>query len=325
MKQTVLYKSTLDGVTYAASVIRHSGTIAFPTETVYGLGADATNSLAVAKIYEAKGRPSFNPLIVHVADSHGALREGMFNRFAVSLAEAFWPGPLTLVVPFAPTGRVCDLARAGLETIALRIPAHPVALALIQQAGCPIAAPSANRSGHVSPTQSSHVLDDLDTRIDGLIESEASIVGLESTIVSLTDHEPVLLRAGGISREAIEMILGATLVVPEITPDRPVSPGSLASHYAPRASVRLNATEIYAGEAALLFGTVQPEGLENARAVFNMSREGNVVEAASHLYAAMRELDRSGASTIAVVPISEAGLGEAINDRLRRASIKTVA
>jgi L-threonylcarbamoyladenylate synthase len=306
------------GVARAADILADQRLVAFPTETVYGLGADATKAEAVAGIYAAKARPRFNPLIAHVADLEAARREGVFDADALALAGRFWPGPLTLVVPAAPSGRVCDLARAGLDSVALRVPAHPLAQALLGQVGRPIAAPSANRSGRVSPTTAAHVLSDLDGRIDAVLDGGATAVGLESTIVACLG-EPRLLRPGGLAREKIEAALGRPLLAPADEAG-PRAPGMLASHYAPRAKVRLRAKRIEPGEAALLFGSVAPVGLNGAQAVLNLSESGDLSEAAVNLFGHLRALDASGADTIAVSPVPGRGLGEAINDRLRRAA-----
>ncbi len=311
------------GIAEAAAILRAAGAVAFPTETVYGLGADATDGEAVARIYEAKQRPRFNPLIAHLPDATAAQSHGLFNDAARALASAFWPGPLTLVVPVAPGSPVSDLARAGLDSIGLRVPDHPVATALLRAAGRPIVAPSANRSGHVSPTIADHVLADLDGRIDAVLDGGATRVGVESTIVDCRAASPVLLRAGGVTREAIEAVLGASLGTANESggdDDAPVAPGMLASHYAPRARLRLDATDIAPGEAALLFGPQRIAGAEHAGAVVNLSPRGDLAEAASRLFAGLRELDVSGATAIAVAPIPDEGLGEAIRDRLARAA-----
>ncbi|RED37458.1 translation factor SUA5 [Rhodopseudomonas thermotolerans] len=307
----------------AARALRGGGLVAFPTETVYGLGADAVNAEAVARLYAAKGRPSFNPLIAHVADLDAARAIARFDSVALRLAEAFWPGPLTLVLPKAASCSVCDLATAGLDSVALRVPAHPVAQALLRAFGGPVVAPSANRSGHVSPTTAAHVATDLGGRIDVIVDGGAVTVGVESTIVGCLG-DPVLLRPGGVPREAIERVLGGQLGAPATT-DRadhhaPVAPGMLASHYAPRALVRLNAAEVKPGEALLAFGPDSLPGAETAVAVHNLSRRGDLTEAAAHLFGALRTLDGCGAHRIAVMPIPHHGLGEAINDRLRRAA-----
>jgi L-threonylcarbamoyladenylate synthase len=307
------------GLDRAAALLRKGGLVAFPTETVYGLGADATNGRAVAGIYAAKGRPRFNPLIAHISSLDAARREGSFDPTAQALAEAFWPGPLTLVVPSAPACSVSDLARAGLSSVALRVPAHPLASALLARVGRPIAAPSANRSGAVSPTAAAHVLEDLDGRIDAVLDGGAAPVGIESTVVACLGDPPRLLRPGGVAREAIEAMLGSALLGP-VEEGKPLAPGMTASHYAPRAAVRLDADAIRPGEAALLFGPATLPGVEDAAAVLNLSPKGEPAEAAANLFAHLRALDASGAGTIAVARVPEGGLGEAINDRLRRAA-----
>lgn len=309
------------GLAQAAALLRAGALVAFPTETVYGLGADATDPAAVARIFAAKERPRFNPLIAHLADRDAALAEGSFDAAAGRLAEAFWPGPLTLVVPAHASTRVCDLARAGLPSVALRVPGHPVARALLEAVGRPVAAPSANRSGRVSPTRAEHVLDDLAGRIAGLLDGGDTPVGVESTVVACLGGPPRLLRPGGITRAALRAVLGFDLAAPEAADaDKPAGPGMLASHYAPRARVRLDVERVEPGEALLLFGGGRPEGHDRARAVLNLSPAGDPAEAASRLFGALRDLDASGAATIAVVPIRAEGLGEAIRDRLARAA-----
>jgi L-threonylcarbamoyladenylate synthase len=320
MRQTERLTSDEAGLARAAEILRRGGLVAFPTETVYGLGADATDSQAVAGIYAAKERPSFNPLISHLDSLESAQKQGVFDETARRLAEAFWPGPMTLVVPVAPTCTISDLARAGLDSVGLRVPAHPLAHALLQKTDRPVAAPSANRSGRVSPTDADHVLGDLDGRIDAVLDGGASQVGVESTIVACLGGTPRLLRPGGVPREAIEALIGMRLESGPEGGGNPLAPGMLASHYAPRARVRLNATSIEAGEAVLQFGPGAPHGAETAHASLNLSKNGDLVEAAAHLFSSLRQLDASGAATIAVSPIPETGLGEAINDRLRRAA-----
>jgi L-threonylcarbamoyladenylate synthase len=306
----------------AARCLRAGGLVAFPTETVYGLGADATNAGAIARLYQAKGRPAFNPLISHVGDLASARAIGRFNAAAIGLAEAFWPGPLTLVVPRAEACNVAELATAGLETIAIRVPAHDVARAILREFGGPVVAPSANLSGHVSPTTAAHVQSDLGGRIDLIVDGGAVEVGVESTIVGCFEA-PMLLRPGGLPRESIERVLGRALVqLPqdiETDSARPLAPGMLASHYAPRTRVRLNAAGVERGEALLAFGPLA-QGAENAAAVMNLSARGDLNEAAANLFGYLRELDAKRTRAIAVMPIPSHGLGEAINDRLRRAA-----
>jgi L-threonylcarbamoyladenylate synthase len=320
MRQTERLTSDGAGTTRAAEILRHGGLVAFPTETVYGLGADATDAQAVAGIYAAKERPSFNPLISHLDSFEAARTQGVFDEMATRLAEAFWPGPLTLVVPVAPTCTISDLARAGLDSVGLRVPAHPLAHALLQQTGRPVAAPSANRSGRVSPTDADHVLGDLEGRIDAVLDGGSSQVGVESTIVACLGGTPRLLRPGGVPREAIEALIGMRVEAGSEGGKSPLAPGMLASHYAPRARVRLNAASVGADDAVLLFGHEVPKDVDTARITLNLSKNGDLVEAAAHLFSYLRQLDASGAATIAVSPIPKTGLGEAINDRLRRAA-----
>jgi len=320
MRRTARLASDGAGLAEAAAILNRGGLVAFPTETVYGLGADATNANAVAGIYAAKERPSFNPLISHLDSFEAAKVQGLFDETARKLAEAFWPGPLTLIVPAAPTCTVSDLARAGLDSVGLRVPAHPLAHALLKATGRPVAAPSANRSGRISPTDADHVLSDLDGRIDAVLDGGASEVGVESTIVACLGGPPRLLRPGGVPREAIEALIGQRLESGAEGGKNPLAPGMLASHYAPRAQVRLNATEIRPDEAALLLGATPLRGSEHAKAMLNLSESGDLKEAAAHLFSYLRQLDASGAGTIAVAPVPETGLGEAINDRLRRAA-----
>jgi L-threonylcarbamoyladenylate synthase len=310
-------------VAAAARALGEGGLVAFPTETVYGLGADATNAAAIARLYQAKGRPAFNPLIAHVGDLAAARAIGRFDQTALDLAEAFWPGPLTLVLPRAAGCTVAELATAGLETIAIRIPSHPLARAILRAFARPVVAPSANLSGHVSPTSAAHVQSDLEGRIDLIVDGGPVEVGVESTIIGCLD-QPMLLRPGGLPREDIERALGRPLVQPPADIDsdnaQPLAPGMLASHYAPRTRVRLNASSVEAGEALLAFGT-PANGADNVAAVMNLSPRGDLDEAAANLFGYLRALDATGATAIAVMAIPEEGLGEAINDRLRRAAV----
>src|SRR5579864_7848254 len=257
----------------AAACLAAGGLVAFPTETVYGLGADARHGEAVARLYAAKGRPSFNPLITHVADAEVARRLGRFDAAAEKLAATFWPGPLTLVLPKKPGCDIADLALAGLDSVALRVPAHPVARALLAAFKGPVVAPSANRSGHVSPTSAAHVLADLRGRIDMVIDAGPCAVGVESTIVGLID-EPTLLRPGGLAREQIERVLGQSLALAVTADDAPIAPGMLASHYAPKARLRLNAGAARTGEALLAFGPAPADGI-----TLNLSARGDLIEA----------------------------------------------
>jgi L-threonylcarbamoyladenylate synthase len=308
----------------AARCLAGGGLVAFPTETVYGLGADAANPQAVARLYQAKGRPAFNPLIAHVGDLEAARRIARFDLTATRLAEAFWPGPLTLVLPKTHHGAVADLATAGLDTVAVRVPAHPLARAILRAFGGPVVAPSANLSGHVSPTTAAHVQSDLMGRIDLIVDGGAVAVGVESTIVGCFEA-PMLLRPGGLPRGEIERVLGRALLQSPADPagdsGQPLAPGMLAAHYAPRTPVRLEADRIEAGEALLAFGPADIPGVDAATAVMNLSERGDLAEAATHLFGYLRALDTRGARAIAVMPVPHHGLGEAINDRLRRAAM----
>jgi L-threonylcarbamoyladenylate synthase len=303
----------------AARCLTAGGLVAFPTETVYGLGADAAEGRAVARIYEAKGRPSFNPLIAHVTDVAAARKLARFDADAARLAEKFWPGPLTLVLPKADGCPVAELATAGLDTIAVRVPQHPVAQNILAAFAKPIVAPSANRSGHVSPTDAAHVLADLRGRVDLIIDGGPTPVGIESSIVACLG-EPALLRPGGVPREAIERTLGRPLAQPPRAVDAaPSAPGMLAAHYAPRTQLRLDVAGVAPGEALLAFGPRSAAGTDKAARVLNLSARGDLVEAAANLFSHLRSLDAAGARCIAVMPVPRSGLGEAINDRLQRA------
>ena len=317
--QTILKSANPEAIAEAAMILRAGGLVAMPTETVYGLAADATSDRAVAAIYAAKQRPKINPLIAHVASLAQARREAVFSDDAMNLANTFWPGPLTLVLPVASGCSVSLLARAGLESVALRAPDHPVAQALIAAAGKPLAAPSANRSGHISPTLASHVLADLDGRIDMILDAGPCRVGLESTIVACLEDGPRLLRRGAIAGEALEAAIGRP-VADESTGSEaaPTAPGRLLSHYAPRAGLRLNAVNVGPGEAALDFGGTFAAA--KSTRCLDLSPRGDLEEAAANLFAYLRELDATGASTIAVAPIPERGIGAAIADRLWRAA-----
>src|SRR5271165_157697 len=312
-RRTRQVPATPEAVAAAAESLRQGGLVAMPTETVYGLAADATSDEAVAAIYGAKGRPVFNPLIAHVLGVEAAREHGRFDADAERLARAFWPGPLTLVLPVAATCRVSLLARAGLDTLALRAPDHPVARALIEATGRPLAAPSANRSGHVSPTTAAHVFADLDGRIDWILDAGPSRHGLESTIVACLTAGPTLLRPGAVPEEAIAAALGRPLAQEPKTRDAPNAPGQLASHYAPRARLRLDAVAVSADEAALDFGGALAGGPDRIR--LDLSPSGDLAEAAAHLFAYLRALDESGAAAIAAAPVPRRGLGAAINDR----------
>jgi L-threonylcarbamoyladenylate synthase len=306
--QTRTAPADAKGIAEAARILRDGGLVAFPTETVYGLGADATNGEAVAAIFAAKGRPLFNPLIVHVADLEDARRHVELSPRAQALAQTFWPGALTLVLPRKKDSPLSLLVSAGLDTVALRAPSHPAALALLKETGRAIAGPSANRSGQVTATTAQHVKDSLDGKVDFILDAGSAALGIESTVIGFDGDRPLLLRPGAVPRDEIEDLIG-----PLGAPGALIrSPGQLASHYAPRAALRLNAGEIESGEVLLGFGDV-------AGARLNLSPRGDLKEAAANLFAMLRELDQS-ATRIAVSPIPAKGIGEAINDRLQRAA-----
>ncbi len=322
VNDTRLLLPDADGIAEAASLLRAGALVAFGTETVYGLGADATNDHAVAAIFAAKGRPHFNPLICHYPSADSVFAHVEADDRARALADAFWPGPLTLVLPRQPDCPVALLAGAGLDTLAVRVPARAEALALLRAVARPIAAPSANRSGQVSPTTAAHVMASLSGRIAAVLNSGPCEVGLESSVLDLTGRTPVLLRPGGATRESIEAVVGK--VGTGITPAQAEaarglrSPGLLVSHYAPRLPVRLYAADVAADEALLAFGPPLPGGA----ITFQLSETANLTEAAARLFTGLRALDDAGSMlrAIAVMPIPAEGLGEAINDRLQRAA-----
>lgn len=313
MPETDLLPATPEGLHRAAAILRAGGLVAFPTETVYGLGGDARSDRAVARIFDAKGRPRFNPLIAHLPDLAAAQRLARFDERALALAAAFWPGPLTLVLPLRPGAGLSDLVTAGLPTVALRVPAHPLAQALLAAFGGPLAAPSANPSGRISPTRAAHVIDGLAGRIDAVLDGGACAVGVESTIIGL-DGPATLLRPGGLPAEAVEAVLGAPLRR-GTDAAAPNAPGQLASHYAPAARLRLDADGPGPGEVWIGFGP-------DARGGLNLSPSGDLRDAAAALFHTLRQADdRAGADgAIAIAPVPETGLGRAINDRLRRAA-----
>lgn len=310
---------TADSIAEAARLLREGRLVAFPTETVYGLGGDATNERAVAAIFEAKGRPEFNPLISHVLDAAEAQKFVQWNDTAEKLAARFWPGPLTLVLPRCAGSAISLLATAGLDTVAIRAPSHPVAQALIRAAGRPVAAPSANRSGAISPTSAEHVAQSLGERVPLILDGGPCLIGVESTVLDLTTATPTLLRPGGATREAIEAAIGPVALSDALPSGEAArkSPGQLASHYAPARPVRLGATDVGADEGLLAFGPNVPPG---AMLTYNLSPSGDLAEAAANLFAQLRALDRPGIGRIAVMAIPQTGLGLAINDRLRRAA-----
>jgi L-threonylcarbamoyladenylate synthase len=317
---TEVLQADTRGITQAATLLRGGALVAFGTETVYGLGADATDDRAVAAIFAAKERPRFNPLICHYASAEAAFADVLANNDAHRLAAALWPGPLTLVLPRVPGCRVSLLTSAGLDTLAIRVPAHNVALALLRECARPIAAPSANRSGKVSPTTAQHVMTELTGRIAAVLDGGPCGVGVESTVLDLSTA-PTLLRPGGATVEAIEAIIGPLRRIDHTASTAmPRSPGMLASHYAPRLPMRLDAQSVQHDEALLSFGTP----LSGSAITFDLSADADLTEAAARLFDGLRRLDEAGASwrlaRIAVMPIPHHGLGLAINDRLRRAA-----
>ncbi len=311
--QTKVLTADQCGVNRAATILSAGGLVAFPTETVYGLGADARNGHAVASVYAAKGRPSFNPLIVHVADLDTAKRYAGFNDLALSLAAEFWPGPLTLVLPLTKNHDLSELVTAGLDSVAIRIPQHPVAQALLNAFNGPLAAPSANPSGRISPTQAAHVIADMNGKINAVLDGGNCTVGLESTILKIEGSKVSLLRAGGVSVEQITNVLGQGIATSS-DPKTPQSPGQLKSHYAPKAQVRLNVGAVKDHEVLLGFGP------DCADAALNLSPTGDLIEAAANLFSYLRKMDALALDGIAISPIPMSGLGLAINDRLKRAA-----
>ena len=311
--QTKVLTADQSGANKAAAILSAGGLVAFPTETVYGLGADARNGRAVASVYAAKDRPSFNPLIVHVADLDTAKRYAIFNDLALSLAAEFWPGPLTLVLPLTKNHDLSELVTAGLDSVAIRIPQHPFAQVLLNTFNGPLAAPSANPSGRISPTQAAHVVADMNGKIDVVLDGGNCTVGLESTILKIEGSKVSQLRAGGISVEQIKNVLRQDIATPS-DPKVPQSPGQLKSHYAPKAQVRLNVGTVKDHEVLLGFGPACKD------ATLNLSPTGDLVEAAANLFSYLRKMDTIAQDGIAISPIPMSGLGLAINDRLKRAA-----
>ncbi len=304
-----------EAVAATAAALARGELVILPTETVYGLGADATNPQAVARIYTAKGRPDFNPLIVHVADAATAGRYVTLNAAAQKLAAAFWPGPFTLVLPLKPGNGIAPAVTAGLDTLAVRVPAHPMARAVLTQFGGPVAAPSANKSGRLSPTTAAHAAAELGDSVAIVLDGGACQKGVESTIVAVSDTAIELLRPGSVTPADIEAVTGLPVIGSGPSPaDRPTAPGQLESHYAPRAALRLNATTADDDEALLAFGPDAPQSAAN------LSHNGDLEQAAANLFAMLYHLDQTGVARIAVMPIPNHGLGLAINDRLRRAA-----
>lgn len=317
---TEILKADPAGIARAATLLREGRLVAFGTETVYGLGADATSDAAVARIYAAKNRPRFNPLISHFASAEAAFEQGEAGDLAWKLAEAFWPGPLTLVLPRRPDARICDLAAAGLPTLALRVPRGETTHHLLAAAGIPVAAPSANPSGSVSPSNAYHVLRGLGGRIDAVLDTGPCPVGVESTVLDLSRTVPTLLRPGGITLEQLRAICGTVRHADDHGSKRPIAPGLMASHYAPELPLRLNAQDVGVDEALLAFGAALP----GAGLTWNLSETGDLQEAAARLFAGLRFLDsegqRRGLRGIATMSVPRHDLGLAIYDRLRRAA-----
>ncbi len=311
---TQTYALELEGIEVAADAIKAGKLVAFPTETVYGLGADATNDIAVAKIFDAKGRPHFNPLIVHLPDLESATDIARFDKHAENLSHEFWPGALTLVLPRIAGSALSLLVSAGLPTVAIRIPAHEGARMFLRAAGCPIAAPSANRSGHISPTTAQHVSEAFGDEVATILDGGPCRIGVESTVLDLSGGDPMLLRPGGVPIEELEQVLGRTLPTADATDNRPRGPGMAGPHYRPSIPLHLDATTHRPGEALLGFGPTEA-------ATLNLSETGDLREAAANLFAHLHALDRGSFSAITAMPIPDHGLGRAINDRLRRAAM----
>lgn len=317
-------------VVQAVSFLKEGKLVALPTETVYGLGADATNGQAVARIFEAKGRPQFNPLIIHVADMRAAEKIVEMDDRARAVAQAFWPGPLTMILPRRKDCPVSELCSAGLPTLAVRVPAHKTAQAFLKEAGVPVAAPSANASGTISPTAPAHVVESLGDKIDMILAAGSCTIGLESTVLDLSGMEPVVLRPGAVTAEEVSEVLGCVVPYDLGNHEQPKSPGQLLKHYAPSIPLRMNAVDLEKGEALLAFGPVKFMGIKGGgaakdlpdHAIRNLSETGDLHEAAANLFRMLRELDMPENKKIAVMSIPDRGVGRAINDRLQRATRK---
>lgn len=315
----MIFDSSDKNIAQAAERLKNGELVALPTETVYGLGADATNDRAVAAIFEAKGRPSFNPVIVHVNDAKEAQSHVVFDERAALLASLFWPGPLTMILPRRKDCKLSLLTSAGLPTQGIRAPSHPVARQLIKALGRPIAAPSANASGSLSPTTPQHVLESLGGKAGMILAGGKSAVGLESTVIDLSEKIPVLLRPGAVTLEDLQIHLGEVRVENETT-DAPKSPGLLLKHYAPKTPLRLKAVDVKPGEALLAFSSTRFMNVKEAAATLNLSDTGDLNEAAANLFSMLHRLDAGGFMRIAIMDIPATGLGLAINDRLTRAA-----
>ncbi|MGH1457181.1 MAG: L-threonylcarbamoyladenylate synthase [Alphaproteobacteria bacterium] len=326
---TKIISANPQSIEQAAEILKNGGLVGMPTETVYGLAADARNGVAVARIFEAKGRPSFNPLITHVNDVDAVLEIADMNAYARSLADVFWPGALTVILPRKAESGLSDLVTAGLDTVAVRVPSHKCARALIKACGFPLAAPSANKSGSISPTAPAHVAQSLGASVDLILADGVSAVGLESTVVDCSGDVPVILRPGGITVEQISEALGIDVAYDLGDAGGAIkSPGQLLKHYAPSIPVRLNAIDLEEGEALLSFGGIKFMGVKTgvsaadlpANQIRHLSKEGDLYEAAANLFAYLRDLDRPEFTGIAVMNIPDIGVGVAINDRLKRAA-----
>jgi L-threonylcarbamoyladenylate synthase len=315
MIKSRIHNPNLSTIESAANLLRQGDIVSFPTETVYGLGADATNSKAIAKIFSAKNRPSFNPLIVHLSDPSKAEQYVEMNQIALTRAFAFWPGPFTMVLPLKENSPISDLITAGLDTVAVRVPANPVAHQLLEKFDGPIAAPSANKSGRISPTSAEHVDNEFGEELEFIIDGGKCDKGIESTIVQILKDKIIMLRPGSVTADDIETVTGSNLIINDETSDNPVSPGQLKSHYAPSAKVLLNVKTPKENEAFLAFGNIEP-----CANMLNLSSTGNLEEAAANLFSMLRALDHLGLKSIAVASIPQSGLGIAINDRLSRAA-----
>jgi L-threonylcarbamoyladenylate synthase len=315
-----IVSATEESIREAAGIIKAGGLVGLPTETVYGLAANACDGLAVAKIFEAKGRPAFNPLIVHVASIADAEKLAVFNDHAHAIVTALWPGPLTIILPRRKDSGISELATAGLPTIALRMPAHDIARKVIAASGVPVAAPSANASGTLSPTSAQHVAESLGNSVDLILAAGSSSVGLESTVLDLSGDAPAVLRPGGVTPDDVMRVLGIKPLIDDGVHDKPKSPGQLLRHYAPNTKLRLNAAKPETGEAFLAFGPTMLTRGKIDPAVKNLSANGDLHEAAANLFGFLHELDKGHYTGIAVSKIPDEGLGLAINDRLRRAA-----
>lgn len=318
---TNLKSVTPETLREAVEIIKRGGVVAFPTETVYGLGADATNGRAIAKVFEVKGRPAINPLISHFTSVKDIAKHAEFTPLALELAEHFWPGPMALVLKRVDHSKISDLVTAGLDTIAVRIPNHPVALQFIERCGVPIAAPSANSSGYLSPTRAEHVVMDIGENVDLILAGGPARIGLESTVIDARGKIPKILRLGHITEEDIKRVLGLDEIENDIDSEKPQSPGQLLKHYAPKTKLYLNQSKPHDADGAFLL--VGPDMFTGACAKkMNLSDTGDLYEVAANLFAMLHQLDKEGYPSISIMPIPNQGIGLAINDRLRKAALK---